>query len=145
MAEHWKGRSQFSLSGDVSNPPGHIAVQPAAGDAAVTGGLDWVISRRSFHPRQFSDSVIAQPLGNDQGHFQPDLVPQSPVQANIECSQGWDIHHLYLCQYLTTLIVKYFFLISNLHQPSFGFKPFLLALSQQALLKFVLIFLTSPL
>ena len=40
-----------------------------------------------------------------------------------------------LCQCLTTLTVKNFFLISSLHLPSFSLKPFLLVLAQQALLK----------
>ena len=40
-----------------------------------------------------------------------------------------------LVQCLTTLIVKYFFLISSLNLPSLSLKPLALVLSQQALLK----------
>jgi len=40
-----------------------------------------------------------------------------------------------LCQCLTTLVVKNFFLISSLNLPSFSFKPLPLVLLQQALLK----------
>ena len=40
-----------------------------------------------------------------------------------------------LCQRLTTLSLKDFFLISNLNIPSFSSKPFPLVLSQQTLLK----------
>ena len=39
------------------------------------------------------------------------------------------------CQCLTILIVKKFFLISNLNLPSFSLKPLPLVLLQQALLK----------
>jgi len=46
----------FSLSGDSHDPPGRGAVQPALGDPASAGGLDWVIPRGPFQPQTFCDS-----------------------------------------------------------------------------------------
>ena len=31
---------------------------------------------------------------NEQGHLQLDQGAQSPVQPDLECLQGWSIHHL---------------------------------------------------
>ena len=41
-----------------SNPPGRGPVQPAVGDPALTGGLDYLIPRGPFQPLTFSDSMI---------------------------------------------------------------------------------------
>ena len=51
--------------------------------------------------------------------------------------------NLFQCH--ATLIVKKFFLMSNVNLPSFSLKPLPLVLSLQALLKSVPIFLISPL
>ena len=45
----------------------------------------------------------------------------------------------------SAVIVKNFFLISNLNLPSFSLRPFPLVLSQQLLLKSIPVFLTTPL
>jgi len=37
-----------SFSGDIQNPPGRSPVQPAVGDPALAGELDWVIHRSPF-------------------------------------------------------------------------------------------------
>jgi len=37
---------------------------------------------------------LVQPPCNEQGHPQLDQVAQSPIQPDLECSQGWDIYHL---------------------------------------------------
>jgi len=45
------------FSGDIQTPPGQGRVQPALGDPASAGGLDWVTHRGPFQPRTFCDSV----------------------------------------------------------------------------------------
>ena len=88
---------------------------------------------------------LAQLPCNEQGHPQLDQGAQSPVWPDLECLQGWGIHHLSgqsERQCLTTLTLKIFFLISNLNLPSFSLKPFHLVLSQQTLLKSLAFFLT---
>ena len=37
---------------------------------------------------------LVQPPCHEQGHLPLDQVAQSPVQPDLECSQGWGIHHL---------------------------------------------------
>ena len=46
-----------SFSGDIQDPPGHGPVQPALGDPALAGGLDWVTHRGPFQPLPCWDSV----------------------------------------------------------------------------------------
>ena len=46
-----------SFSGDIQNPPGHGPMQPAVGDPALAGGLDWMIPRGPFQSLPFCDSV----------------------------------------------------------------------------------------
>jgi len=36
--------------GDIQDPPGQGPVQPALGDPALAGGLDWIIPRGHFQP-----------------------------------------------------------------------------------------------
>ena len=40
LAQAAQGGCGVSFSGDIQDPPGHGAVQPAVGDAASAGGLD---------------------------------------------------------------------------------------------------------
>jgi len=47
----------FSFSGDTQDPPGQGPVQPAVGDPASAGGLDWMIHRGPIQPLPFCDSV----------------------------------------------------------------------------------------
>jgi len=47
-----------SFSGDIPDLPGCGAVQPALGDPASAGGLDWVTHRGPCQPLLFCDSVI---------------------------------------------------------------------------------------
>ena len=49
---------RVSFSGDIRDPPGQGPVQPAVGDPASTGGLDWVTHRGPCQPLPFCDSVI---------------------------------------------------------------------------------------
>ena len=49
----------ISFSGDIQAPPGRGAVQPAVGDPASAGVLDWRTHRGPFQPRTFCDSVIS--------------------------------------------------------------------------------------
>ena len=37
---------------------------------------------------------LLQPPCNERGHLQLDQVAQSPIQPDLECLQGWGIHHL---------------------------------------------------
>jgi len=72
-----------------------------------------------------------------QGHLPLDQVAQSPVQPALNTArEGAATASLgNLCQGLTTLIVKNFFLISNLNLPSFSLKPLSLVLSCHALVE----------
>ena len=47
-----QGGCGVSFSGDIQDP-----VQPAVGDPASAGGLDWMTHRGPFQPRTFCDSV----------------------------------------------------------------------------------------
>jgi len=47
----------FSLSADIQDLPGQGPVQPAVGDPASAGRLDWMTHRDPFQPLPFCDSV----------------------------------------------------------------------------------------
>ena len=53
-----QGGCGVSFSGDIQDPPGQGPAQPAVGDPASAGGLDWVTHRGPFQPRPICDSVI---------------------------------------------------------------------------------------
>ena len=55
-----QGGCGVSFSGDIPNPPGQGPVQPAVGDPALAGGLDWVTHRGPFQPPTLCDSVISR-------------------------------------------------------------------------------------
>ena len=64
MTEHWnrldstaQGGCGVSFSGDIQDPPGRGPVQPAVGDPASVGGLDWMTHRSPFQHLTFCDSV----------------------------------------------------------------------------------------
>jgi len=46
-----------SLSGDIQDQPGQGPVQPALGDPASAGGLDWMTHRGPFQTLTLRDSV----------------------------------------------------------------------------------------
>ena len=50
-----QGGCGVSLSGDIQTQPGRGPVQPALGDPASAGGLDWVIPRGPFQPLTFCE------------------------------------------------------------------------------------------
>jgi len=50
-------RISQDLSRDIPGPPGQGPLQPALGDPASAGGLDWVTHRGPFQPPPFCDSV----------------------------------------------------------------------------------------
>ena len=52
-----QGGCGVSFSGDIQDPPGQGPVQPAVGDPAWAGGLDWVTHRGPFQPLLFCDSM----------------------------------------------------------------------------------------
>ena len=58
LAQAAQGGCGVSFSGDIPDPPGQGPVQPALGDPASAGGLDWVTHRGPFQPRPCCDSVI---------------------------------------------------------------------------------------
>ena len=53
-----QGGCGVSFSGDIQDLPGQGSVQPAVGDPASAGGLDWVTPGGPFQPRTICDSVI---------------------------------------------------------------------------------------
>jgi len=53
-----QGGCGVSFSGDIQDPPGQSPVQPAVGDPASAGGLDWMTHRGPCQPLPFCDSVI---------------------------------------------------------------------------------------
>jgi len=58
MEQVAQGGCGVSFSGDIQDPPGRSPVQPARGDPASVGGLDWMTHRGPFQPLTFCDSVI---------------------------------------------------------------------------------------
>ena len=53
-----QGGCGVSFSGDIQDLPGRGPVQPAVGDPASAGGLDWVTHRGPCQPVTFCDSMI---------------------------------------------------------------------------------------
>jgi len=78
---------------------------------------------------------LVQPSCNEQGNLHLHQGAWSPVQPNLECPQGWDIHNLSWQPVPVPPHCKNFFLISSTIFSSFSLKPFLLVLSQHSLLK----------
>jgi len=58
LAQAAQGGCEVSFSGDIQDPPGQGPLQPAVGDPASAGGLDWMTHRGPFQPLPFCDSVI---------------------------------------------------------------------------------------
>lgn len=83
--------------------------------------------------RTFTGHLV-QALYNELGHLQPDQAAPSSLTLNVSWNGTSDTpgHH---GQSFTILIVKIFFLLSNINPPFFSVKPLTLVLSQQALLK----------
>ena len=52
-----QGGCGVSFSGDIQDPPGQGPAQPAVGDPASAGGVDWMTHRGPFQPLPFCDSV----------------------------------------------------------------------------------------
>ena len=57
MEQAAQGGCGVSFSGDILDPPGQGPVQPALGDPASAGGLDWMTHSGPFQPLLFCDSV----------------------------------------------------------------------------------------
>jgi len=64
-----QGGCGVSFSGDIQDPPGRGAVQPAVGDPASAGGLEWVTHRGPFQPQTFCGSVIMELISLVLGCF----------------------------------------------------------------------------
>ena len=54
-----QGGCGVSFSGDIPDLSGQGPVQPAVGDPASAGGVDWVTHRGPFQPLPFCDSTYA--------------------------------------------------------------------------------------
>ena len=80
---------------------------------------------------------LAQLSCNEQEHPELNQGARSPSTLSLDVSRDRAIHCLsgHPVPVPHTLMVKNFFLISNLNLPSCSLKPFLLVLSQQTLLK----------
>ena len=87
-----------------------------------------------------------QPPCHEQGHLPLDQVAQSSIQPGLEHCQGGSSHSFsgQRVQCFTTLMVKNFFLISNLNLPSFSLQPFPLVLSLHTLVKWQHHVFSSP-
>ena len=84
---------------------------------------------------------------NEQGYLQLGQVAWNLVQLHLEISRDRASTTALgnLCQCLTTLIVKNFFLISSPNLCSFNLKPFPLVMLQQTMIKNLSsLFLTRP-
>jgi len=57
LAQAAQGGCGVSFSGDIQDPPGQGAVQPALGDPVLAGGVDWVTHRGPFQSQTFCDSI----------------------------------------------------------------------------------------
>jgi len=75
-------RHGFCFSGDIQDLPGQGPVQPAVGDPASAGGLDWMTHRGPFQTQTFCDSVKRLPPA-PQCHKGLGMAPQvaSPPEA----------------------------------------------------------------
>jgi len=78
LAQAAKGGCEVSFSGDIQDPPGCGPVQPALGDRASAGGLDWVTHRGPFQPLPCCDAVIYKVLNPQSASH---LVSSSAVTA----------------------------------------------------------------
>ena len=78
-----------------------------------------------------------QPPCHEQGHLHQTRLLRAPTNLALNTSrEGADTASLgNLGQCFTTLMVKNFFLLSNLNLPSFSLQPFLLVLSLHTLVK----------
>ena len=59
--EHWNRLPREAVESpslEIQDPPGQGPAQPAVGDPASAGGLDWVTHRGPFQPLTLCDSVI---------------------------------------------------------------------------------------
>jgi len=85
-------------------------------------------STESFELEGSLKGHLVQLPGNEQGHLQLHQVLRAPSSLTLSVSKGWDTTTSLgnPFQYLTTFIVKSYFLISNLNLPSFSLKPFLI-------------------
>jgi len=50
------GERTASFSGDIQDLPGRGPMQPAVGDPASAGGLDWMTHRGPFQPPAFCEA-----------------------------------------------------------------------------------------
>ena len=102
-----------------------------------------------FELEGFFKGHLAKLPCDEQEHLQLDQVAQSPVQPDLECLQGWEIHHLsgqpVPVPHHSYCKKRNFFLIFNLNFSSFSLKPFPLVLSPQAAEESVTFFLVAPL
>ncbi|PKU43163.1 hypothetical protein llap_6525 [Limosa lapponica baueri] len=157
LKEHWNrlprevGEFVESPSlGDTQNPPGCIPVQPASGEPALAGGVDYIISRGPFQPLQFCDSVIhlekrcstaspSQKLSCPKTHFMQQWhqlikiteLDYSSLKANqqfglLQEEEGEVMHSLYLTpgNLDTSVVKKEVAVVKNNNMKVFDLTPF---------------------
>ena len=143
----WRSNPMPSLQ--LKHSPGHRMgqlTQPLP--ESPTSLQKWLPNRKEKNPRiiwvgrDIQGHLVQLPC-NEQGHlhlliyYLHLLVLRAPSSLTLSVSRdGASTTNLgNLCQCLITLIVKNFFLISNLNLLYFSLRPFPLILSQQILLK----------
>jgi len=99
------------------------------GSLLLTDTIEWLGLERTLKIIQF------QLLCHGQGHLSLDKAGQGPIQTGLEQLQGWGTSPGSLCQCLSSLMVKNFFLTFNLNLSSFSLKLLPLVLSLHVLVK----------
>ena len=66
-----QGVCGVSFSGDIQDPPRRVLVQPAVGDPALAGGVDWMTHRGPFQPLTFCDSVKVKSVDSEMSEEFP--------------------------------------------------------------------------
>lgn len=104
--------------------------------------MEWSRLERTFKGH------LVQPFCNEQGYLPLEQLAQNPIQPDHECFQGWSIHQLPGNEELPLFYHPHnekFLITPSLNPSTFSLKPFLLVLSEQALLRSPPTFLISPL
>jgi len=117
LAQAAQGGCGVSFSGDIPDLPRQGPVQPAAGDPALAGGLDWVTHRGPCQPPPFWDSVDYTHCCSSCFHhtvaashakrYHPQLLclhPMPAVVLHFACkfTKATDTFLLFICTFFST-------------------------------------------